>query len=104
MGKKKLLYTLINSILCIGLFVISILIYAANIMSAASVGASEQPLLQNALVYLTILFPFIPIISIVSTWIAYYKKSRKYLFAFIVLPWGYGLMVVTNLLLLFILT
>ncbi len=103
MGKKQLLYTVINSILCIGLFIISILVYAANIMVAASVGASNQPLFQNTLVYLTVMFPFIPVISIIISWIAYYKKSKKYLLIFIVFPWGFGLLIGVNLFLLFLL-
>ena len=98
MKNKQLLYTIINSILCIGLFVVSIFIFNANIMTVSAAGTSTTPFLRDILFYVTIGFPVVPFIAIVGSWIAYYKKSKKYLYTFILLPWGYVILVIVVLL------
>jgi len=49
-------------------------------------------ILPDLLYYITLPYPAIPAIAIIGSWIALYKKSKKYSLIFLLLPRAYSLL------------
>lgn len=85
MEKLNKIYV-INSILCIFAFVISVFLLTGIIMGAASLG--DKNLDQATIILWTGLFmPGMPVISILGSWLT--RRWTKIALGFVVLPWLY---------------
>ena len=96
MNKKYLIFTIINTVLCIALFFVTLMVWMANMMQVAA-GGENGGILTDILYYITLPYPAIPGIAIIGSWIAWYKKSKKYSLIFLLLPWAYSLVMSVTL-------
>ena len=93
-----LIAVIINTILCVLGIVPSFMIQMGTVMGGASVGASE---LGSWIAIAGMIFPAMPIISIVGSWIAYLLGISWLAIVFVALPWVYLLGMVVSIALLF---
>lgn len=98
MSKAIFILAIINSVFCLGLFLFSGLIVAGNVIS----GANMPPNYATIVITLGFIFPLIPIISVIGTWLAYYKfKSPYYVKLFMGLPWVWCVIFFASMILIF---
>ena len=81
-----MLVLIINTILCVLGIVPAFGIQLATVMGGAAVGAGP---LGGYLAVAGLIFPAMPIISIIGSWVAYIIGVRWLAVAFVILPWAY---------------
>lgn len=75
------------------MFGLSFAVMMANVMS----GANAEGLTALIFVWEGVLFPAIPIISVIGCTIFYKKQNKKWFLIFFGLPWAYMLLVLATL-------
>jgi hypothetical protein len=81
-----LLVVIINTVLCVLGILPAFGVQIATVMGGASIGTGA---LGGVIALAGYIFPAMPIISIVGSWIAYWVGPPWLVMAFMALPWAY---------------
>ncbi len=102
MSKKHLLYAVINTFVNVFFFMFLIIMmftelinHSIVLMVLSPLGLQPEPgVIFDFISFALGISPFVFLSSIIGSWIAYFKNSLKYFKLFVILSWGYILLIV----------